>query len=366
MFRFADWQPGLLRLVPGAALKPAWWVAPWRQLPKALVPGLALAASGLTVLAHALPGPLGLLAATALLLYLWAVLYHHASWLLLAQSASHAGVGVDELAVPPLVGARHVALWVLVMLLLLTWQAGDKPLLLLAGGLFLCLLLPAATLVLTQVGSLADALYPPAWTTAMKAVGRRHYLVLSGCLLGLALGYLFLDLLFQHASAWLRNGVVMAWWAYAVLAWFALLGVTAAPPRPALPRAAPSTADAVAIDARFGRLQRHGGSNLEHRLLFAALLQNKDHDRLKKLAGRWLPALMEGFHRPEEAVERCDQLLSAVPDFSLETPSAMLALIKASEKHGYPDLTARLCHNFLHAFPVAPKRQTVEAILSRL
>ena len=320
----------------------------------------------LTILGDALPGPVGLLLVLGLLLFLWAVLYHQASRLLLGQALSRASKEVDDLAVPERIGARHVVLWVLIMVLLMAWQAGENPLLLVGGGLFLCLMLPAATLVLTRVGSLADALYPPAWMTVVEAVGRGRYLALSAWLVGLAMGYVLLNLLFQATPAWLRNGVLMAWWAYAVLAWFALLGEAVAPRGSTPTRPPPKTPDAVDIDALFDRLQRHGGSNVEHRRLFDALFQNGDHQRLVKLAQRWLPALIEGFSRPEEAVERCDQLLAEVPGFSLETPSAMLALIKASEKHGYPDLTVRLCRNFLASFPVAPKRQTVTAILARI
>ena len=319
----------------------------------------------MTVVQEMLPTLVGTLLALGLLVALWACLFRRGSRLLLASMAPSHRDQVSELDVPPGVGARHVVLWVLVMLLLLAWQAGEQTALLIVGGTVLALMLPAATLVLSRVGSLADALYPPAWLTVVRQTGLTAYLAASAWLIMLAAVYLLLERLFAAAPAWLGNAVLMAWWAYAVMAWFALLGQSAAV-SPSSPRPlAPKSAQAVDIAALFQRLEQQGGSNEEHRRLFNALLQNKDRERLKMLAQRWLPALIEGFERPDEAVERCDQLLAELPDFSLETPSAMLALIKASEKHGYPELTARLCRNFLASFPVAPKRETVEAILSR-
>ncbi len=313
-----------------------------------------------------LPTLIGTLLAFCLLVALWAYLFRRGSRLLLASMALTHRHEVSELDVPQGVGARHVVLWVLVMLLLLAWQAGEQMLLLTVGGTVLALMLPAATLVLSRVGSLVEALYPPAWIEVVQKTGWRAYLAASAWLILLAAVYLVVERLFAAAPAWLGNAALMAWWAYAVMAWFALLGQSVAVLRSSPRPPTPKSSQAVDISALFQRLEQQGGSIEDHRRLFNALLQNKDHERLTKLARRWLPALMEGFERPEEAVERCDQLLAELPDFSLETPSGMLALIKASEKHGYPDLTRRLCQNFLASYPVAPKRQTVEAILARI
>jgi len=355
-----------LSTVEKRALQVSWWAAPWRPPDRALIPGLALAAVVVTVVQGLLPGIIGIVLALCLLIAIWAFLFRKASGLLLIRLGSIEGTEFSELDVPQGVGARHVILWVLVMLLLLAWQAGGNTGLMIVGGALLALMLPAATLVLSRVGSLAEALYPPAWKAVIDKMGRGRYLAACAWLLALAGVYLLLDRLFSSGPDWLRNAVLMAWWAYAMLAWFALLGQTVATPRSGPRKPPPRSPQAVDVEALFERLLQHGGSNEEHRRLFNALLQQQDQERLEKFARRWLPALLEGFDRPHEAVERCDQLLAEVPIFSLETPSGMLALIKASEKHGYPDLTARLCRNFLTHFPVAPKRETVKAILSRI
>ncbi|TVQ40218.1 MAG: hypothetical protein EA370_03830 [Wenzhouxiangella sp.] len=347
-------------------IKPSWWLAPWWQHYALAVPALALAAGVAVALDRILPSILALLLGLAVVLITTLILFALAARLLLAHSATGPWLSYDELDLPERVGLRLTVLWLLAMVLVLAWWGQGNLVLLVIGSILVTLLMPAATLTLVLSGRLSEALYPPAWRDTFNELGRGACLQASAGLAVLMALYFVLAELLAGVPASIRAAMLMAWWAYGILAWFALLGQLRASAVEIRPDKPPAPAACEDLDASFDRLMHGGGDNLDYRQLFAALSQQQDLPRLEQLARLWFPTLLDGFNRPEEAIERCDRLLTQVPNFSLETPSAMLHLIKASERHGYPELTQRLCHNFLNTFPVAPKRQTVEAILSRL
>ncbi|MGY6554227.1 MAG: hypothetical protein ACXIUM_06860 [Wenzhouxiangella sp.] len=330
--------------------------AAWRRvlaLPWAYVPlGMALAVTVVDLATRILPGPLGGVLILIAVLSFWVLLFALASRLLLqAACGGRSGQDLDPLDVPPGVGVRHVLLWLLASVLLaLIHAAGGLPGALVAS-LALALLLPGATLALSSGETFSDALYPPEWRRWWARLGRRDYLSLSLWLVLYALCYLLLAAVLVHAAPWFRNAVQMTWWSAAVLAWFAYAGLllnqhrprAARPERPVLP----SAADPLAL---FEHVQGHGADAELHRKLARALEAGGHTAQALVHAQVHIPALLDSFERPLEALEQADRLLALRPNFSLDDPRVMRQLIDTARKMAPPELVVRLCQNYLQRY----------------
>ena len=358
------------RPIPSTA--PHWLQAPLATPWLWLIAGLPVATVALKALQERLPDLAGGLLTLLGTLVLWAVLFKTASLLLLRQAAGRWRNRDKELAdepeLPDRLVARHIGLWLVATLLMVAFNASGGPIALALAIALLAATLPAMTLVLTRTGSLADALYPPDWLALWHELGQHDYLRLCGWLLAFAIVYALLVVINNALPAWLGAAVVMGWWAFATLAWFSLAGQTLYRHRPMdLPRdgAASQPSDRLDVDALFTRLTKAGGRPEEHRRLAATLDQRGDHQRLLEHGGHHIAALLLAFDRSAEAVERLDHLQALDPGFTLETPSATLALIRAADHHAYPAMTVQLCASFLRRFPSSPPAVEVRRILRR-
>ncbi|HSH27715.1 MAG TPA: hypothetical protein VK972_08145 [Wenzhouxiangella sp.] len=106
-----------------------------------------------------------------------------------------------------------------------------------------------------------------------------------------------------------------------------------------------------ALDRLFELVMWQGGTQSQHRRLADALAMAGDRQRLSEHGRAHVNALLEGFERPDKAVETAAALLARDPLFCLGDTESMYRLVRASLRHGYPALTIRLAGNYLDSFP---------------
>lgn len=328
--------------------------------------GLSVSTPAALALAGVLPSLLGRLTMLAVFIGVWVLTLRRAAGGLLA-AASGARTRREEIEqdVPPGLAGRLVWLWLLGLIPVsaaLSDAAGGW----LSTGFALAALavLPLATIVLARSVSFIDALDPLLWRETEAELGRDRSLRLTAALVVFGAGYAGLVALpWPSGLDGLRVLLQTAFWVWATLAWFRLAGLAIRErlPAGAVAGDAPS-GDDLTTDALFDRLLRHGGTAAEHRRLSDALLMAGDSRRLAEHGRAHVLALLEGFERPGEAVELAATLLDRVPRFSLADTESMYALIRASEQHGYAELTIRLCGNYLDAFPRSFKNNEVRLV----
>lgn len=117
-----------------------------------------------------------------------------------------------------------------------------------------------------------------------------------------------------------------------------------------------------ALDKLFELVMWQGGTQSQHRRLADALAMAGDRQRLSEHGRAHVNALMEGFERPDAAVETAAALLARDPLFRLDDTGSMYRLVRASLRHGYPSLTIRLAGNYIEGFPRSLKCDEVRLI----
>lgn len=309
-----------------------------------------------------LPRPFGGLLIFMGLIVLWLWALRHATAVMIEQAGFE--TPLDLLVRPDI----RQGLWHFLLLgvMAVIWHSLPA-LLALPLVLPLFLLAPLPIILMARGSSLVDALDPLAWRELALWLGRDRLSVMVITLLVFVGLYWLVTSLIAGWPPALRNALVMALWVYLLLAWYALLGqICQQRSKPADTEDSPALSSPCSIDEQWRELERNGGYLPDHRRLADALELANDPVRLRRHGQQFLVALMEGFDRPAEAVERADRLLRLDPDFALERPSEQWALIQAAHRHGYPELVKRLCHNFLKAFPAAPRRVHVQRLLRTL
>jgi len=326
---------------------------------------LAAAGAGILVeLLDALPIPfIGILAFIARIL-IWITVYRVASEILLASAESDTGAlrfpnfrsveSADGLAI------RHIGLWLVATFALaaLSIYFGIAGVLL--GSIAVAAVLPAATVILTLSKRLFEALMPTQWLRLAARIGQRDYLKLYAALLGAALIYLaVVGLLgWLGAGRGLRNVVQLAYWTFAVFGWFHLAGRAVFLHRAELGLIEPDT-EAERAPERFTRdaetlwrqIRERGGTREMHAELARQLERAGEREWRLEHGRMHLEALLLAFDLPDEALDRAYRLLAADPDFCLERPQTMRALIRAARDRDAGRLAGTLCGNYLKRFP---------------
>ena len=334
----------------------AWYRLPlaWPRLRFVLGAGLAVLALGL--LHAALPRPLNGFVLMVGMVSLWILVFRQATALLIDQAEFDSDI---DLLVWPGTRQAFVAFFLLALLVavfqVLPWWL---------AWLFVPLwawAMPLAVLSLARGDGLLDAMYPPEWRALSELLGQPTQRCLAASLLILSAVYLSAVALLSPLPVAVSGPVFMSLWVYLLLAWFALLGQLW---RDRFPPQCASTAPAgpakpCSVEELWQQLERDGGSLRDHQRLADALELAGQPGLERAHAQRFLVALMDGFERPREAVERADRLLPRLPDFCLEKPSEQWALIQTARRHGHPELVDRLCGNFIEHFPAAPLRARV-------
>ncbi|MGY6629454.1 MAG: hypothetical protein ACXIUL_00465 [Wenzhouxiangella sp.] len=347
----------MIKALPGG-------VRAWYRLPLAgpclgLVAGAGLAVLALGLVHGVLPWPLNGFVLMVAMVSLWIVVFRQATGLLIDQAELDSDL---DLLIWPGTRQAFVAFLLLALLAalfqLLPWWLAVPFLPLWAWAM------PLAALSLARGEGLLDALYPPLWKALSDDLGRPIRRWMAIALLIASVVYLAAAGLLSALPVTLRSMVLMALWVYLLLAWYALLGqlwrLRFAPDPAATVDDSP--ASPCSLDQQWQALQRDGGTLADFRRLADALELADDRAREQVHARRFITALLEGFERPQEAVERVDRLLLRFPEFCLEKPSEQWALIQAARHHGHPDLVDRLCANFLAGFPAAPLRAQVAEV----
>ena len=331
---------------------------PWCMLPL----GLALAVVAIHVLAAWLPGPLRGLLIMVSMLGLWLVLFALAGRLL-RQRAAGARLARERRAIELPEGAawKQVLLWLIFSILLAVAQAGGGPVGLLTISLLAAVSLPGATLTLTCGRPLIDALYPVEWLKSAREIGPRTYLSLSGWVMVFALIYLLLAAVTAELPAWLRNALQMGWWSLTLLAWSAALGMAvhaAGKPAAARPRRKNPPAPSNSTEM-LDQVLREGGDTEAHRTLARRLAAEGNTEGALQHGQVYIPALLQTFERPAEAVEQADRLLALDGEFCLDDPVMMRHLIKAAAEQAPADLVTPLCRNYLTRFRSSLVREDI-------
>lgn len=319
-----------------------WWRVP---------PGFALVVALLALAAGWLPEAVRGLLYFLVMTATWLMLFYLAGRFLLEQAVDARRPGErNAVAVPEGLALRQMALWLLFSLLLAAAQATAGTPGLLAAGLLIALVAPAATFALVSGQTLSDALYPPEWQARVHSVGWSGYRALSLWLVFFALVYLLMAEVLTGVPYGLRNGVLMGWWSFALLAWSGAAGqLLRAPRRPGANQAHPA-AEPVDPVKLFDQVMRQGGDIMQHRKLARLLAAAGDRRRALVHAQAHLPALLVTFQRPLEALEQADRLLGLQPSFCLEDPVMMRGLIGQARALAPAALTLSLCHNYLQRF----------------
>lgn len=347
----------MINALPGGIR--AWYRLPlaWPRLRFVLGAGLAVLALGL--LHSVLPWPLNGFVLMVGMVSLWILVFRQATALLIDQAEFDSDI---DLLVWPGTRQAFVAFFLLALLVavfqILPWWL---------AWLFVPLwawAMPLAVLSLARGDGLLDAMYPPEWRTLSALLGQPTRRCMAASLLLLGAVYLLAVALLSPLPVAVRGPVFMSIWVYLLLAWFALLGqLWRLRFPPAKEQAAPAVpASPCTLDEQWQTLQRDGGTLADFRRMADALELADDRAREQAHARHFITALLDGFERPQEAVERVDRLLLRFPDFCLEKPSEQWALICAARRHGHPPLLIQLADNFLEHFPAAPLRARVEAL----
>lgn len=323
---------------------------------------LAAAGAGILIeLLNALPIPFIGVVTLILRILVWITVYRVASEILLASAEGDTGApsfrtveSADGLAV------RHIGLWLvatftLAMLSIYFGAAG-----VIVGSILIASVLPAATIILTLSKSLFGALVPTQWLRLAALIGRGDYLRLYAALLGAALVYLALAGLlgWLGAGQGLRNVVQLGYWTFAVFGWFHLAGRAVFVHRSELNLTEPDSAserkpERFTRDAEtlWRQIRQQGGTREMHAELARQLERSGDRETRLEHGRMHLEALLLSFELPDEALDRAQRLLSADPDFCLERPETMRALIQAARDRDVGRLAGRLCVNYLKRFP---------------
>ena len=323
-----------------------------------------LAAAGVGVLIElvgALPIPLIGILTLIVRIVVWITVYRVASEILLASAEGDTGApsfrtmeSADGLAI------RHIGLWLVatVALVLLSLYFGVAGVLL--GSIAIAAVLPAATIILTLGKSLFGALLPTQWLRLAARIGHRDYLKLYAALLGAALVYLAVAGLlgWLGAGRGLRNVIQLAYWTFAVFGWFHLAGRAVFLHRAELNLIEPDT-EAEHKPERFTRdaetlwrqIRARGGTREMHAELARQLERGGDRETRLQHGRMHLEALLLSFELPDEALDRAERMLAVDPDFCLEHPETMRALIRAARDRDVGRLAGRLGANYLKRFP---------------
>lgn len=328
----------------------------WPRSGLMLAAGLAVLLLGLV---HAvLPRPLNGFVLMVGVIGLWVMAFRLATGLLIEQAGMESDL---DLLVWPGTRQAFVAFFLLALLLVI-WQL--MPWLLAIPFVVLwAAVAPLTVLLLARGEGLIDALYPPAWRELATELGKDALRLMAGSLLVACLAYALAGWLVSPLPNLIGSALLMLLWVYLLLAWFALLGqLWQGRFAPAQAATVPPV-EACTLEQQWQTMVRDGGSLHDYRRLANALELAGDPIREQAHAQRFITALLDGFERPAEAVERADRLLLRAPDFSLEKPSEQWALIQAARRHGHQALVEQLCRNFLQRFPAAPKRERVLQVL---
>ncbi|MEM7053953.1 MAG: hypothetical protein AAF446_05325 [Pseudomonadota bacterium] len=336
---------------------------------------IAVAGVILELLRGALPGLLQLFIVLPLTLALWVMLFRIASELLINTAHGDASApAFRQVSSSDGLALRHIGLWLLALLALAAgFQLGGTTI----GVIMIALLtlaLPAATLLLAFRNSLIDALNPAAALRLVEVLGKRAYLRLSGLLFALALGYVLLDVISSRIdlAGGMQNQLMLVYWAWALLAWFAFAGQLLYEHREALELAPEDEAEASVAEPEFVHepqqlwldIQRNGGTQAMHQTLARALDRavnrtdaTKDDHATRLAHGRLhVAALLQAFDRPENALLRADALLDADANFALDQADAMFSLLTAAITGNHHALSVKLCRSYLHNFPHSVRR----------
>jgi len=308
----------------------------------------------------------------ALKVLIWITVYRVASEILLASAEGDTGApsfrtveSADGLAI------RHIGLWLVATfaLVLLSIYFGVAGVLI--GSVAIAAVLPAATIILTLGKSLFGALLPTQWLRLAARIGRGDYLKLYAALLGAALVYLaVIGLLgWLGAGQGLRNVIQLAYWTFAVFGWFHLAGRAVFRHRAELNLIEPDT-EADQKPERFSRdaetlwrqIQARGGTREMHAELARQLERGGDREMRLQHGRMHLEALLLSFELPDEALDRAERMLAVDPDFCLEHPETMRALIRAASDRDVGRLAGRLCANYLKRFPKSAKCNEVRLL----
>lgn len=314
------------------------------------------------------PIPFSGLGAVILMIAVWLMLYRVGSEELLAQSRGNDRqrfIASDGLAV------RHIGLWLLATLVLVALTVNFGPLGTVAGCAVLAMILPAATIVLTLIGSLVEALVPTQWLRLIRRLGLGDYLRLCATLFAAGLVYMALNLavLYVGLGAVLRGALLFGFWAWMVLAWFHLAGRAVWLHRAELglddvdiePDSEPErfTRDPEAL---WREVIDHGGTQAMHTELIRQLERSGNRERLLQHARIHIPALLLAFEDEDGALERATRMLELDRDFALTEPDTMFKLIQAAATRNHRALTGRLAASFLGAFRSSLKRNEVRLL----
>jgi len=258
---------------------------------------------------------------------------------------------------------RQIALWCFMALILAALHESLGPVAVAIGLLGLSLLMPAMTVLVASSNSLGALVDPRRWRELRRLIAPPEYRQLSGLFVALGLIYLLLDALTGALlPTALTNAVMMAYWVYALWAFFYALGHRL---RLAALAASGSEGGSVtkeSIEQLTRRLSKEGGTLNDYRRLIRALEQNADRAGLAEHGPGFISALLLAHERAPEAVERAASLVALDPQFVLGVPSAQLKLIEAARIHGHPDLVVQLVAAYLKAWPAAPGGQQARLI----
>ncbi|MGK7296515.1 MAG: hypothetical protein ACNS61_11935 [Candidatus Wenzhouxiangella sp. M2_3B_020] len=328
-----------------------------------------IGAGALIELLVLLPIPFTGLVAFVLRILLWVMVYRVASEILLGSAEGDTGApGTRSVESADGLAVRHIGLWLIATLLLAVLVIHTGPIGVVAGSAAIALVLPAATVILTLSRSLVEALIPTQWLRLAARIGYRDYARLFAVLMAAALVYLGLNaaLSVVDAGRGARNVIRLGYWSFAVFGWFHLAGRAVFFHRAELNPIEPDT-EAPSRPERFTRdpeqlwrqIRQRGGTRQMHAEL-ARLLERSGARETRLLhAQMHLEALLYSFEKPGEAVDRADRMLSLDPDFCLERPQSMRALIAAARSQEADRLAGRLCGNYLERFPDSGKADEI-------
>ena len=315
--------------------------------------------------------PLGGLIGFILAFLVWLVVYRVASEILLIAADGETTAGASRFQASDGLAARHVGLWVIATLALavpaIYFGTGGAIL----GSIAIAAVLPAATIVLTLSRSLVEALLPSQWFRLIVRIGYADYGRLCGVLLAAALAYLALSgaLVRLGASPLIRQPLILAYWAAAVLAWFHLAGRAVYMHRVEL-GLDENDIEIERAPERFSRdpealwteVTRRGGSEAMHAELARWLDRAGDRQRQFQHARQHIGALLLAFEKSGAALDRAEKMLEIDPTFALEQADAMFTLVLAAFDSDRPRLTLDLAQSYLHAFPSSVKGNEVRLL----
>jgi len=327
-----------------------------------------LAATGAGVLIELLAGlpiPFSGILALIVRILVWITVYRVASEILLASAEGNTvAPGLRSVDSADGLAMRHIGLWLVATLSLVVLSIYFGAAGVVIASFAIAAVLPAATIILTLTGRLFEALVPTQWLRLAARIGRGDYLRLCAALLGAALVYLALTGLlgWLGAGQGLANVVQLAYWTFTVFGWFHLAGRAVFLHRAELNLVEPDT-EPEEKPERFSRdaetlwrqIRKRGGTREMHAEL-ARQLERAGERQWRLEHGRMhLEALLLSFELPDEALDRTERMLAVDPDFCLDRPQTMRALIQAARERDVGRLAGKLCGNYLKRFPDSAK-----------